>query len=103
VSPLFPDLPNVAADLFERPDRAHFSRVASSTHRPRILLLYGSLRVRSFSKLLTLEAARLLTALGAETRIYDPSGLPLPDSIGQSGPREWSGARRSAMARWPES
>jgi arsenic resistance protein ArsH len=49
------------------------------SHPPRILLLYGSVRKRSFSRLVTLEAARLLHAFGAETRIFDPSGLPLPD------------------------
>ena len=50
-----------------------------SGHRPRILLLCGSTRERSFSRLLVLEAARLLERFGAETRIFDPSGLPLPD------------------------
>ncbi|MFA6113342.1 MAG: arsenical resistance protein ArsH [Sphingomonas sp.] len=48
---------------------------------PRILLLYGSLRERSFSRFATEEAARLLQFFGAETRIFDPSTLPLPDQI----------------------
>jgi arsenical resistance protein ArsH len=48
-------------------------------HRPRILLLYGSLRERSFSRFATMEAARLLQAFGAETKVFNPSGLPLPD------------------------
>jgi len=48
---------------------------------PRILLLYGSLRVRSFSRLCVEEAARLLQFFGCETRIYDPSALPLPDQV----------------------
>ena len=48
---------------------------------PRILLLYGSLRERSFSRLAVEEAARLLRLLGAETRIFDPSTLPLPDQV----------------------
>lgn len=48
-------------------------------HKPRILLLYGSLRARSFSRLATEEAARILRRLGAETRTFNPSGLPLPD------------------------
>nr|WP_188865325.1 arsenical resistance protein ArsH [Pseudomonas asuensis] len=48
-------------------------------HKPRILLLYGSNRERSFSRLLTQEAARLLEHFGAEVRIFNPSGLPLPD------------------------
>jgi arsenical resistance protein ArsH len=48
---------------------------------PRILLLYGSLRERSFSRLAVEEAARLLRLFGAETRIFDPSDLPLPDQV----------------------
>src|SRR5690606_26232614 len=50
-------------------------------HPPRILLLYGSLRERSFSRLATEEAARILRYFGAETRIFDPSDLPLPDQV----------------------
>jgi len=48
---------------------------------PRILLLYGSLRERSYSRLCVEEAARLLEFFGAETRIFDPSTLPLPDQV----------------------
>ncbi|MEG3089779.1 arsenical resistance protein ArsH [Sphingomonas sp. PB4P5] len=48
---------------------------------PRILLLYGSLRERSYSRLCVEEAARLLQFFGAETRIFDPSTLPLPDQV----------------------
>ncbi|WP_375196431.1 arsenical resistance protein ArsH [Sphingobium sp.] len=48
---------------------------------PRILLLYGSLRERSFSRLAVEEAARLLQYFGAQTRIFDPSDLPLPDQV----------------------
>lgn len=55
---------------------------------PRILLLYGSLRHRSFSRLAVEEAARLLQLFGAETRIFDPSDLPLPDQVaGDDHPR----------------
>jgi len=48
---------------------------------PRILLLYGSLRERSYSRLVVEETARLLQLFGCETRIYDPSDLPLPDQV----------------------
>ena len=51
------------------------------TRAPRILLLYGSLRERSFSRLAVEEAARLLQFFGCETRIFDPSDLPLPDQV----------------------
>ncbi|MFT0890973.1 arsenical resistance protein ArsH [Pseudochelatococcus sp. G4_1912] len=55
--------------------------LGSLDHPPRILLLYGSLRPRSFSRLATEEAARLLQFFGAETRIFDPSDLPFPDQV----------------------
>lgn len=80
-------LPNVEASHFQRPDPQRLTAQATSTHPPRILLLYGSLRERSYSKLLSLEAARLLTAMGAEVRLFDPAGLPLPDSVPDSHPR----------------
>ncbi len=54
---------------------------------PRILLLYGSLRARSYSRFLTLEAERRLPAMGADTRIFDPSGLPLPDDAPEDHPK----------------
>ncbi|WP_245820597.1 arsenical resistance protein ArsH [Flavimaricola marinus] len=50
-----------------------------SSHAPRILLLYGSLRPQSYSRKMTEEAARILTRLGAECRTYSPAGMPLPD------------------------
>lgn len=58
-----------------------------STHPPRFLLLYGSLRERSFSRLLIEEADRLLRSFGAETRIYDPHGLPQPDDAPDDHPK----------------
>jgi arsenic resistance protein ArsH len=58
-----------------------------SAHKPRILLLYGSLREGSYSRLVIEESARLLGQMGAETRIFDPSGLPLPDSEDESHPK----------------
>ncbi|VVM40632.1 NADPH-dependent FMN reductase ArsH [Pseudomonas fluorescens] len=54
---------------------------------PRILLLYGSTRERSFSRLLVEEAARLLQHFGAQTRIFNPSGLPLPDDAPRDHPK----------------
>ena len=81
------DLPNLDPQLFERPTGANLALAASKTHAPRFLLLYGSLRERSYSKLLTQEAARLLQAMGGEVRIFDPAGLPLPDSSPDDHPK----------------
>ncbi|VXC67742.1 NADPH-dependent FMN reductase ArsH [Enterobacterales bacterium 8AC] len=56
-------------------------------HAPRILMLYGSVRERSYSRLATEEAGRLLTAMGADVRIFNPSGLPLPDDAPDTHPK----------------
>ena len=80
-------LPHIDAELFDVPGGERFAAVGRSTHAPRFLLLYGSLRERSYSKLLTLEAARLLRAMGGEVRVFDPAGLPLPDGAPESHAR----------------
>lgn len=80
------NLPNVAEELFARSTPTNLG-LAEGEHKPRILLLYGSNRERSYSRLLTQEAARLLEAFGAETRIFDPSGLPMPDDADSSHPK----------------
>ena len=81
------DLPNLHADLFQVPDIEKLATKKASTHAPRFLLLYGSLRERSYSKLLTLEAARLLTAMGGEVKIFNPQDLPLPDGAPEDHPK----------------
>ncbi|WP_279608014.1 arsenical resistance protein ArsH [Burkholderia sp. BCC0419] len=81
------DLPQLDTELFRVPDAAQLRPATPSTHPPRILLLYGSLRERSFSRLLVEEAARLLTAMGAEARVFNPSGLPLPDDAPDRHPK----------------
>uniref|UniRef100_UPI000AEEA984 arsenical resistance protein ArsH n=1 Tax=Devosia epidermidihirudinis TaxID=1293439 RepID=UPI000AEEA984 len=82
----FADLPNLSHDAFARPDATRLSP-RQPDHKPRILLLYGSLRERSYSRLLTLEAQRLLDAMGAETRIFHANGLPLPDDAPDDHPK----------------
>jgi len=72
-------------------------------HPPRILLLYGSLRERSFSRLATEEAARILQRLGAETRTYNPAGLPLPDDPSSAaGPDHPKVAELRELVTWSE-
>lgn len=75
----FSNLPNIKSDALAIPAASLLQRPAAP-HRPRILLLYGSLRERSFSRFAVEEAARLLEALGAEIKVFNPSGLPLPDN-----------------------
>lgn len=78
-------LPNIASEAFAMPDTSQLEPVAS--HKPRILMLYGSLRERSFSRFATMEAARLLEAFGAEVRIFHADGLPLPDGAPVDHPK----------------
>ncbi|WP_441252814.1 arsenical resistance protein ArsH [Tardiphaga sp. 71_E8_N1_1] len=79
-------LPNLDIASVKLPELALLHGEPPS-HKPRILLLYGSLRERSFSRFATEEAARLLEAFGAETRIFNPTGLPLPDGAPADHPK----------------
>lgn len=82
------DLPNIDAALFQQPDKQQLlTPERRATHAPRFLLLYGSLRERSFSRLAAEEAARILRALGGETRMFNPSGLPLVDDASADHPK----------------
>ncbi|MBI6603739.1 MULTISPECIES: arsenical resistance protein ArsH [Pseudomonas] len=92
-------LPNVHADLIDIPSLEQLSPRTPSLHKPRILLLYGSTRERSFSRLVTQEAARLLNEFGAETKIFDPSGLPLPDDAPDTHPKV---AELRELMQWSE-
>ena len=80
------DLPNIDPDAFEAPTVADLLP-QPPTRPPRILLLYGSLRERSFSRFQAQEAARLLEAFGAETLIFNPSSPPLPDDAPADHPK----------------
>ncbi|CAB5714807.1 Predicted flavoprotein [Delftia tsuruhatensis] len=93
------DLPNLGPQSFAVPSLARLLPQARATHAPRILLLYGSVRERSYSRLLTEEAARLLRHMGAEPRIFDPHGLPLPDAAPESHPKV---RELHALAQWAE-
>lgn len=92
------NLPNVSAPHLDVPTHEKLDAAKVSTHPPRILLLYGSLREKSYSRLLTLEAERILQHFGAETRVFDPHGLPMVDSCTSDHPKvqelrklsEWS-------------
>lgn len=80
------DLPAADLDHLRLPDLEALRR-PFSTHKPRILILYGSLRQVSYSRLLAMEAKRLLEHFGAEVKVFDPSGLPLPDDAPVSHPK----------------
>jgi arsenic resistance protein ArsH len=91
--------PNLDEGFLDIPDAGRLTPERVSTHPPRILLLYGSLRERSYSRFLAEEAARLLRRMGAETRIFDPRGLPLPDSVPADHPKV---AELRALSAWSE-
>lgn len=74
--------PALDEDSFAAIDRDRLLSPTLAAHPPRILMLYGSLRPRSFSRLAAEEAGRILTRLGAEVRFFNPAGLPLPDQPG---------------------
>jgi arsenic resistance protein ArsH len=93
------ELPNIITSQLRVPEIGELSSLKVSTHAPRILLLYGSLRPRSFSRLLTLEAERILQRFGAETRVYDPHGLPLPDAVPATHPKV---AELRELSQWSE-
>lgn len=80
------DMPAVAPEHLRMPDTEAL-RTPFSSHKPRILILYGSLREVSYSRLLAHEARRLLEHLGCEVRVFDPSGLPLPDEAPVDHPK----------------
>ena len=81
------NLPNVSAPHLDVPSLEKLTPLATSNHPPRILLLYGSLRATSYSRLLVLEAERLLQHFGAETRVFDPHDLPMVDSVSADHPK----------------
>ncbi len=78
------DTPNIVSEDFNEINKNKLFPADPSTHAPRILLLYGSLRERSFSRLMTEESSRVLRLFGAETRTFNPSGMPLPDDADAS-------------------
>ncbi|WP_137927894.1 arsenical resistance protein ArsH [Cupriavidus sp. 2SB] len=92
------DLPNIVPAALDTPDLHKLESQRVSTHPPRILLLYGSLRKTSYSRLLVHEAERILQHFGAETRVFDPFELPMADSVPADHPKvvelrnlsEWS-------------
>jgi arsenic resistance protein ArsH len=81
------DFPALDTQLFQRPSLEALRPAQLSVYAPRFLILYGSLRERSFSRLLAEEAGRLLQAMGGEVRFFNPSGLPLPDDSTDSHPK----------------
>ncbi|MBT9456808.1 MAG: arsenical resistance protein ArsH [Burkholderiaceae bacterium] len=94
-----PTFPALDAGLFDVPTQQRLAAAAPSQHRPRFLMLYGSLRARSYSRLVTFEAARLLEAMGGEVKIFDPAGLPLPDDAPDTHPKVQELRR---LAEWSE-
>ena len=89
-------LPNLDQTLFSIPE---LPNIKPPGHPLRILLLYGSVRERSYSRLASEEAARLLQAMGCETKTFNPSGMPLPDDAPDTHPKV---VELRALAEWAE-
>ncbi|GJE15408.1 arsenical resistance protein ArsH [Methylobacterium marchantiae] len=85
--PFTDGMPNLSEAHFAAPTTDLLDAVERLHHAPRFLVLYGSLRERSFSRFLAYEAARLLEAMGGEVRIYHAHGLPLPDDSTADHPK----------------
>ena len=97
--PRMDDLPALDRDRLHPIDGTDLALPGCAIHPPRILLLYGSLRPRSYSRFLTLEAERLLRHLGCETRVFHADGLPLPDGAPADHPKV---AELRALSLWSE-
>nr|WP_315393454.1 arsenical resistance protein ArsH [uncultured Duganella sp.] len=93
------NLPNIDPAQLDLPSMDKLAQVGELDHPPRILMLYGSLRERSFSRLLTEEAARILEHFGAEVRIFDPTALPMAGSVPDDHPKV---AELRALCLWSE-
>ena len=94
-----PDLPNIQEHLLDMPDMAKLAQQGELSHPPRILLLYGSLRERSFSRFLTYEAARILEHFGADVKVFDHMDLPMAGSVGEDHPKV---VELRALSLWSE-
>ncbi len=94
-----PGLPNIDAAQLDMPSMDKLAQVGDMAHPPRILMLYGSLRERSFSRFLTWEAARILEHFGAEVKIFDPAELPMVGSVPETHPKV---AELRALFLWSE-
>ncbi len=81
------DLPNLVESVFDIPTIEKLTVDQPSTHPPKILLLYGSLRERSMSRMAINECVHILQRLGCETRVFNPSGLPLVNDAEPSHPK----------------
>ncbi len=80
-------LEHIAKGAIDLPNIEKLIPLNPSTHPPRILLLYGSLRERSFSRLVVEECASILDFFGCDVYIFNPLELPLPNSATQTHPK----------------
>ena len=94
-------MPNIVAEALTPIDPTLYAAADDPGHAPRIVVLYGSLRDVSYSRLLTEEGARVLRALGAEVRVFDPRGLPLVDGEA-SGADHPKVSELRALSLWSE-
>ena len=98
-SPNFDELPNIDIENLQPIDIESLVAPNDSRHPPKILVLYGSVRARSFSRLAAEESSRLLRWYGCEVKMFDPSGLPLPDDVDSDHPKV---QELRELAQWSE-
>ncbi|MFQ3184198.1 MAG: arsenic resistance protein ArsH, partial [Octadecabacter sp.] len=93
------EMANIKPNALKPVNIPDLSGLGGPEHAPRILLLYGSVRENSYSRAAAEEGARVLRALGCETKTYNPSGLPLPDDAPIDHPKV---AELRELALWCE-
>lgn len=94
--------PSTIPDLPDHSPRSVAQRLAEAkppSHPPRVLILYGSLRERSFSRALAEEAARILDHFGADVRLFHAHELPVFDHVSDRHPEV---QRLRAWSAWSE-
>ncbi|MCH2163621.1 MAG: arsenical resistance protein ArsH [Marinovum sp.] len=101
IKPHMSDLPALIEDAIHAIDVAALAAAGDPGHKPRILLLYGSLRAESYSRRAVEESARILDMLGCETKLFNPSGLPQVDDE-DAGPDHPKVAELRELATWAE-
>jgi len=80
-------LANIQQQALHPIDRDKLSQSTIIRDKPKVLILYGSLREHSYSRFAAEEAGRILEWFGAEVKFFNPAGLPFPDAAEADHPK----------------